>query len=179
MFISYLNPQAEIITETLNKIKKECKLLILRRDVMITLLFSSFFPCVPLRKQAHDCAVEYATPLLTLYRMSQERSAGFGERERRQQVLLFYRTLRDILDQSMECRNRYRLILLKGGGNSQKCMQTSNCDRRTDGDLTGIISIINRCYFYETLWDVANTNSDSNSLSFQGILCNKPTQSSV
>ncbi|XP_037531041.1 stimulator of interferon genes protein [Nematolebias whitei] len=62
--------------------------------------------------RAHDCAVEYATPLLTLYRMSQERSAGFGEPERRQQVLLFYRTLQDILDQSLECRNRYRLILL-------------------------------------------------------------------
>ncbi|XP_014895962.1 stimulator of interferon genes protein [Poecilia latipinna] len=65
------------------------------------------------RGKAHDCAVEYATPLLTLYRMSQERNAGFGEPERRQQVLLFYRTLRDVLDQSLECRNRYRLILIK------------------------------------------------------------------
>ncbi|XP_012722259.2 stimulator of interferon genes protein isoform X1 [Fundulus heteroclitus] len=63
--------------------------------------------------KAHDCAVEYATPLLTLYRMSQDRRAGFGESERRQQVLLFYRTLQDILEQSQECRNRYRLILLK------------------------------------------------------------------
>ncbi|XP_013886910.1 stimulator of interferon genes protein [Austrofundulus limnaeus] len=62
--------------------------------------------------RVHVCAVEYATPLLTLYRMSQERSAGFGERERRQQVLLFYRTLQDILDQSLECRNQYKLILL-------------------------------------------------------------------
>ncbi|XP_041845558.1 stimulator of interferon genes protein [Melanotaenia boesemani] len=62
--------------------------------------------------KVYDCAMEYATPLLTLYRMSQERSAGFGEPERRQQVLLFYRTLQDILDQSLECRNRYRLILL-------------------------------------------------------------------
>lgn len=57
---------------------------------------------------------EYATPLLTLYSMSQESSAGFGESERRQQVLLFYRTLQDILEQSLECRNRYRLILLNG-----------------------------------------------------------------
>ncbi|XP_047208650.1 stimulator of interferon genes protein [Girardinichthys multiradiatus] len=65
------------------------------------------------RGKAHDCAVEYATPLLTLYRMSQERSAGFGQRERRQQVLLFYRTLQGILEQSLECRNRYTLILLK------------------------------------------------------------------
>uniref|UniRef100_A0A3Q3AS73 Stimulator of interferon genes protein n=1 Tax=Kryptolebias marmoratus TaxID=37003 RepID=A0A3Q3AS73_KRYMA len=63
--------------------------------------------------RVHDCALEYATPLLTLYRMSQERSAGFGEPERRQQVLLFYRTLQDILDQSLECRNRYKLILLR------------------------------------------------------------------
>ncbi|XP_038133578.1 stimulator of interferon genes protein [Cyprinodon tularosa] len=62
--------------------------------------------------KTHECPVEYATPLLTLYRMSQDRNAGFGEPERRQQVLLFYRTLQDILEQSLECRNRYRLILL-------------------------------------------------------------------
>ncbi|KAM7418112.1 hypothetical protein PAMA_017652 [Pampus argenteus] len=63
-------------------------------------------------KQAHECVVEYATPLLTLYNMSQESSAGFGEAERRQQVLLFYRTLQDILEHSLECRNRFKLILL-------------------------------------------------------------------
>ncbi|KAM4621741.1 stimulator of interferon genes protein isoform 1-T2 [Polymixia lowei] len=62
--------------------------------------------------KAHECVVEYATPLLTLYSMSQDRSAGFGESERRQQVLLFYRTLQDILERSLECRNQYRLILL-------------------------------------------------------------------
>lgn len=62
--------------------------------------------------KAHECVVEYATPLLTLYSMSQESSAGFGEPERKQQVLLFYRTLQDILEQSLECRNRYKLILL-------------------------------------------------------------------
>ncbi|XP_042349130.1 stimulator of interferon genes protein [Plectropomus leopardus] len=62
--------------------------------------------------KAHECVVEYATPLLTMYNMSQESSAGFGEPKRRQQVLLFYRTLQDILEHSLECRNRYKLILL-------------------------------------------------------------------
>ncbi|XP_037316689.1 stimulator of interferon genes protein [Pungitius pungitius] len=62
--------------------------------------------------KVHECVVEYATPLLTLYGMSQESSAGFGEPERRRQVLLFYRTLQEILERSLECRNRYRLILL-------------------------------------------------------------------
>ncbi|CAM4617152.1 unnamed protein product [Leuciscus chuanchicus] len=59
-----------------------------------------------------SCVLEYATPLRTLYLMSQESSAGFGERERKQQVLLFYRTLSQILENSLECRNRYRLLLL-------------------------------------------------------------------
>uniref|UniRef100_A0A8C3AG68 Stimulator of interferon genes protein n=1 Tax=Cyclopterus lumpus TaxID=8103 RepID=A0A8C3AG68_CYCLU len=63
-------------------------------------------------EKVHACVAEYATPLLTLYSMSQERSAGFGEPERRQQVLLFYRTLQEILEHSLECRNRYKLILL-------------------------------------------------------------------
>ncbi|XP_041654179.1 stimulator of interferon genes protein [Cheilinus undulatus] len=62
--------------------------------------------------KTYECVVEYATPLLTLHRMSHESSAGFGEPERRQQVLLFYRTLKDILEHSLECRNHYRLILL-------------------------------------------------------------------
>lgn len=73
--------------------------------------------------QAHQCVVEYATPLLTLYKMSQESSAGFGEAERRQQVLLFFRTLQDILEQSLECRNRYTLILLNG----MKCLYVCVC----------------------------------------------------
>ncbi|XP_043112796.1 stimulator of interferon genes protein [Puntigrus tetrazona] len=63
-------------------------------------------------KETFSCVLEYATPLLTLYQMSQESSAGFGERERKQQVLLFYRTLSQILEDSLECRNRYRLVLL-------------------------------------------------------------------
>ncbi|XP_052429710.1 stimulator of interferon genes protein [Carassius gibelio] len=63
-------------------------------------------------RETFSCVLEYATPLLTLYQMSHESSAGFGENERKQQVLLFYRTLSQILEDSLECRNRYRLILL-------------------------------------------------------------------
>lgn len=81
-------------------------------------------------KQGYNCAVEYATPLLTLYNMSQESRAGFGEPERRQQVLLFYTTLQDILENSLECRNRYKLILLNGRETSQVCEQTEDRPRR-------------------------------------------------
>uniref|UniRef100_A0A8D3AMQ7 Stimulator of interferon genes protein n=1 Tax=Scophthalmus maximus TaxID=52904 RepID=A0A8D3AMQ7_SCOMX len=76
--------------------------------------------------KAHLCVVEYATPLLTLYNMSHESSAGFGEPERRQQVLLFYRTLRDILENSLQCRNRYKLILLNGQ-RAAKCVCVCVC----------------------------------------------------
>ncbi|XP_020773528.2 stimulator of interferon genes protein isoform X2 [Boleophthalmus pectinirostris] len=62
--------------------------------------------------QAHYCVLEYATPLLTLHSMSQDSSAAFGEPQRREQVLLFFRTLTDILQRSLECRNRYTLVLL-------------------------------------------------------------------
>ncbi|XP_069051471.1 stimulator of interferon genes protein isoform X1 [Lepisosteus oculatus] len=63
-------------------------------------------------KRPHYCVVEYATPLVTLYQMSQEAMAGFDAEERLQQSTLFFRTLRDILESSRECRGRYRLILL-------------------------------------------------------------------
>lgn len=58
--------------------------------------------------------MEYATPLQTLYLMSQDRDAGFGEKERKEQVLLFYRTLSQILENDLECRNRFRLVLING-----------------------------------------------------------------
>ncbi|KAI1898492.1 hypothetical protein AGOR_G00072910 [Albula goreensis] len=63
-------------------------------------------------RQPHHCVVEYATPLQTLYQMSQDSSAGLSAEDRRQQVLLFCRTLKSILEESLECRNRYRLIIL-------------------------------------------------------------------
>ncbi|KAK1789260.1 hypothetical protein P4O66_015202, partial [Electrophorus voltai] len=63
-------------------------------------------------QKEYCCVVEYATPLLTLYQMSQDDTAGLGETERRQQVLLFYRALSHILENSLECRNRYCLVLL-------------------------------------------------------------------
>ncbi|XP_076862110.1 stimulator of interferon genes protein isoform X2 [Brachyhypopomus gauderio] len=63
-------------------------------------------------QKEYSCVVEYATPLLTLYQMSQDNTAGLGQQERRQQVFLFYRTLSHILENSLECRNRYCLVLL-------------------------------------------------------------------
>lgn len=67
-----------------------------------------------LDSQTYYCVLEYATPLQTLYQMSQDRNAGFGERERKEQVLLFYKTLSQILESSLECRNLFRLVLING-----------------------------------------------------------------
>ncbi|XP_066525354.1 stimulator of interferon genes protein [Hoplias malabaricus] len=72
----------------------------------------SIYKITDSNKEVYYCVAEYATPLLTLYGMSQDNCAGFSTRERRQQVLLFYSTLRDILENSLECRNRYSLVLL-------------------------------------------------------------------
>ncbi|XP_061091413.1 stimulator of interferon genes protein [Conger conger] len=63
--------------------------------------------------QVQHCVVECATPLQTLYHMSQDSSAGLSSEERCQQVLLFLRTLHGILEDSVECRNRFRLIILE------------------------------------------------------------------
>ncbi|NXM16900.1 STING protein, partial [Ploceus nigricollis] len=60
--------------------------------------------------QLWHCAVEYATPLQTLYAMSQEECAAFSREERLEQAKLFYRTLEEILKGSKECADAYRLI---------------------------------------------------------------------
>ncbi|XP_056358201.1 stimulator of interferon genes protein isoform X2 [Oenanthe melanoleuca] len=60
--------------------------------------------------QLWHCAVEYATPLQSLYAMSQDECAAFSREERLEQAKLFYRTLEEILKGSKECADTYRLI---------------------------------------------------------------------
>ncbi|XP_053319611.1 stimulator of interferon genes protein [Spea bombifrons] len=57
------------------------------------------------------CIVEYATPLASLHQMSDIASAAFSAEDRIQQAKLFYRTLKDILENSLECRNSFRLVI--------------------------------------------------------------------
>uniref|UniRef100_A0A8B9GXK8 Stimulator of interferon genes protein n=1 Tax=Astyanax mexicanus TaxID=7994 RepID=A0A8B9GXK8_ASTMX len=73
----------------------------------------SIYKITDQNQKDYYCVAEYATPLLTLYQISQDGIAGFSAWDRRQQVLLFYNTLTHILESSLECRNRYRLILLE------------------------------------------------------------------
>ncbi|NXB74179.1 STING protein, partial [Donacobius atricapilla] len=61
--------------------------------------------------QLWHCAVEYATPLQSLYAMSQDECAAFSREERLEQAKLFYRTLEEILKGSKECADTYRLIV--------------------------------------------------------------------
>ncbi|NXI59165.1 STING protein, partial [Chloroceryle aenea] len=56
------------------------------------------------------CPVEFATPLQSLYAMSQDECAAFSREDRLEQAKLFYRTLEEILKGSKECTGTYRLI---------------------------------------------------------------------
>ncbi|KAL6037996.1 hypothetical protein STEG23_022689 [Scotinomys teguina] len=60
---------------------------------------------------AGTCILEYATPLQTLFAMSQDGKAGFSREDRLEQTKLFYRTLEDILADAPESRNNCRLIV--------------------------------------------------------------------
>ncbi|XP_008942075.1 PREDICTED: stimulator of interferon genes protein, partial [Merops nubicus] len=60
--------------------------------------------------QLWHCALEFATPLQSLYAMSQDECAAFSREDRLEQAKLFYRTLEDILKGSKECVGTYRLI---------------------------------------------------------------------
>ncbi|XP_069826152.1 stimulator of interferon genes protein isoform X2 [Dendropsophus ebraccatus] len=57
------------------------------------------------------CIAEYATPLASLYEMSNISSAGFSKQDRMEQAKLFCRTLKDILESSLECHNTFRLVI--------------------------------------------------------------------
>ncbi|XP_013368362.1 PREDICTED: stimulator of interferon genes protein isoform X3 [Chinchilla lanigera] len=57
------------------------------------------------------CVLEYATPLQTLFAMSQDSRAGFSRDDRLEQAKLFCRILEDILADVPECQNKCRLIV--------------------------------------------------------------------
>ncbi|XP_048187182.1 stimulator of interferon genes protein isoform X2 [Perognathus longimembris pacificus] len=60
---------------------------------------------------AGACVLEYATPLQTLFAMSQDGRAGLSREDRLEQAKLFCRTLEDILADAPEFQNSYRLIV--------------------------------------------------------------------
>lgn len=64
--------------------------------------------------QAGTCILEYATPLQTLFAMSQDSKAGFSREDRLEQAKLFCRTLEEILADVPESRNNCRLIVYQG-----------------------------------------------------------------
>ncbi|XP_011218604.1 stimulator of interferon genes protein isoform X2 [Ailuropoda melanoleuca] len=57
------------------------------------------------------CVLEYATPLQTLFAMSQDGRAGFSREDRLEQAKLFCRILEDILADAPESQNNCRLIV--------------------------------------------------------------------
>ncbi|XP_057265883.1 stimulator of interferon genes protein [Pezoporus wallicus] len=65
------------------------------------------------------CAVEYATPLQSLYTMSQDECAAFSREDRLEQAKIFYRTLEEILKCSKECVGTYRLIAYEESGEAE------------------------------------------------------------
>ncbi|XP_012583163.1 PREDICTED: stimulator of interferon genes protein isoform X2 [Condylura cristata] len=66
---------------------------------------------------AGACVLEYATPLQTLFAMSQDSRAGFSREDRLEQAKLFIRTLEDILADAPEYQNNCRLIVYQEGRN--------------------------------------------------------------
>ncbi|XP_074068979.1 stimulator of interferon genes protein isoform X2 [Macrotis lagotis] len=62
-------------------------------------------------QKAEVCVLEFATPLQTLFAMSQDGRAGFSQKDRLEQAKLFCRTLEDILEDAPEVRDYCRLIV--------------------------------------------------------------------
>ncbi|XP_012501803.1 PREDICTED: stimulator of interferon genes protein isoform X2 [Propithecus coquereli] len=77
-------------------------------------------------RPAGTCVLEYATPLQTLFAMSQYGQAGFSREDRLEQAKLFCRTLEDILADVPESQNNCRLIVYQEGSGfslSQEILQ--------------------------------------------------------
>ena len=66
----------------------------------------------------HHIVVEYATPLKTLFDMGHDDIGALSREDRDQQVMIFIRKLREILDKDKECRGKYELIQFPGEGSN-------------------------------------------------------------
>ncbi|XP_078267214.1 stimulator of interferon genes protein [Rhinoraja longicauda] len=61
-------------------------------------------------KKPHHCILEYATPLRSLFEMSNDATAAFSKEQRMEQAKLFYITLDVILTNSQDCAGLFKLI---------------------------------------------------------------------
>lgn len=68
--------------------------------------------------QDYYCLVEYATPILSLYEMSNSEEAGLSSFERLQQMRTFVATLQDIINSNPETKNNCSLLVYDGKRNS-------------------------------------------------------------
>lgn len=62
--------------------------------------------------------VEYATPVLSLYEMSNSKEAGLSSHERLQQMNTFVSTLTAIIDSNPDTKNYCSLVVYNGKSNS-------------------------------------------------------------
>ncbi|XP_029210568.2 stimulator of interferon genes protein-like [Acropora millepora] len=65
----------------------------------------------------YHLVLEYAMPLMSLYDMSMNAEAGLSREQRDEQVVLFIRKLKEILDKCLECQNKYELVPFSGQDN--------------------------------------------------------------
>ena len=71
-----------------------------------------------IEKEGHNpkyIVMEYATTVLSMYEMSQYDQASFTDKDRREQVVDFYKTLKKILNEDPKCSGRAKLILIGEG----------------------------------------------------------------
>lgn len=67
--------------------------------------------CFESDKTDYYCLVEYATPILSLYEMSNSEEAGLSSFERLQQMRTFVATLQDIINSNPETKNNCSLLV--------------------------------------------------------------------
>ncbi|XP_006086577.1 stimulator of interferon genes protein [Myotis lucifugus] len=85
--------------------------LIDRAGIKARVYKNSIYELLENGKLVGTCVLEYATPLKTLFAMSQDSRAGFSRQDRLEQAKLFCRTLEDILADAPECQNNCRFIV--------------------------------------------------------------------
>jgi len=68
--------------------------------------------------KVYHCLMEYATPLMSLYDMALHQNSGIDVSWKEEQVVLFFKKLKEILESEPECRGKYHIVLTSDARNN-------------------------------------------------------------
>ncbi len=88
-----------------------------RAGVQSRVYKNSVYEIKPSSDKVYHCLMEYAPPLMSLHEMANRQNPGLDVSWKEEQVVLFFKKLKEILESDPECRGKYHIVLTSDARN--------------------------------------------------------------